>query len=46
MSAGKKCIVRGDGKKRSVQGKLRAKMLIDEAIRHQSLINKMMSQDR
>ena len=46
MAAGKKFIARGDGKKRSVQGKLRAKMLIDEAIMHQSLINKMLSLDR
>ena len=46
MAAGKKVIDRGDGKKRSVQRKLRAKMLIDEAIMHQSIINKMLSQDR
>ena len=46
MAAGKKVIDRGDGKKRSVQGKFRAKMLIDEAISHQLSINKMLSQDR
>ena len=46
MVAGKKVVDRGDGKKRLVQGKLRTKMLINEAIRHQSLINKMQAEDK
>ena len=46
MAAGKEVIDRGNGKKRLVQGKSVSKMLINETIRHQSLINKMLSQDR
>ena len=46
MVVGTKLVEKGDGKRISVQGTLRVKMLINEDIRHQSLIDKIITKDR
>ena len=42
MAAGKEKVDKGDKKKRKVQGKVRTKVLLEEAIYHQTIIENMM----
>ena len=45
MAEGKKLVEKDDGKKRSVQGKIRTKVLTKEAIKHKTMIDKIQQID-